>query len=200
MNTVELVSPRDYFRNQVSAATQSLKVQINDELEFYLVNLLCDFINPSLIAIDDEMPILDTPLAFMLKKALESSPDTQIKVYKRLGDASLYFAGYFQESFHRKTVDLSYYINMGAAAYERTAGLMRSHRNDPHFHSIYMNLAQEFHKLVSIVAEVSDSTPLPQTRDLLATYEKWQQTQSHKLRKILEEGGILPSRLPKDNQ
>jgi hypothetical protein len=103
MNTVEILSPQDFFRDQVTNAAQSLKLQLNDDIEFYLVNLLCEFINPAQLNIDDDMAVLDTPLAFMLKKAVESSPDIQIKVYKRLGDTSLYFAGYFQDFFNRKT-------------------------------------------------------------------------------------------------
>jgi len=80
MNTVELVSPLDFFRDQVTNAAQSLKLQLNDDIEFYLVNLLCEFINPAQLNIDEDMAVLDTPLALMLNKALESSPDPQIKV------------------------------------------------------------------------------------------------------------------------
>jgi len=192
MNTVELVNPLDFFRDQVCNATQSLKLQLDGDIEFYLVNLLCDFINPAHMNIDEGMTVLDTPLALMLKKALESTPDIQIKVYKRLGDTSLYFAGYFQDYFNRKTYDVSYFIDMGAAAYGQTSALMRSHKNDTHFSKIYLSLSQEFHKLVNIVAEVSESTPLARKRDLLTTYDRWQQTHSEKLRRILEEGGIIP--------
>ena len=192
MNTVELLNPRDYFRDQVYSAAQSLNLQLDSDIEFYLVNLLCEFINPAQLNIDDEMAVLDTPLAMMLKKAIESSPDIQIKVYKRLGDTSLYFAGYFQDFFNRKTYDVGYYINMGAAAYGQTSALMRTHKNDSHFSKIYLNMAQEFRTLVNIVAEVSESTPFAKDRDLLSTYTRWQQTQSSKLRRILEEEGIIP--------
>lgn len=192
MNTVQLVSPRDYFRDQVCSAAQTLKLQLDGDVEFYLVNLLCEFINPAQLSIDEDMAVLDTPLAMMLKKAVESSPDIQIKVYKRLGDTSLYFAGYFQDFFNRKTYDVGYYINMGAAAYGQTSALMRSHKNDSHFSKIYLSMAQDFRSLVNIVAEVSESTPLSKDRDLLTTYTRWQQTQSSKLRRILEEEGIIP--------
>lgn len=81
---------------------------------------------------------------------------------------------------------------MGAAAYGQTSALMRSHKNDSHFSKIYLSMAQDFRSLVNIVAEVSDSTPLSKDRDLLTTYTRWQQTQSSKLRRILEEEGIIP--------
>jgi hypothetical protein len=201
MNTVELVSPLDFFRDQVTNAAQSLKLQLNDDIEFYLVNLLCEFINPAQLSIDEDMAVLDTPLALMLKKALESSPDTQIKVYKRLGDTSLYLAGYFQDYFNRKTFDVGYYINMGAAAYNQTSTLMRTHKNDSHFSKVYLSMAQDFRSLVNLVAEISESTPLASKRDLLTTYTRWQHTQSGKLRKILENEGITPiALLNKDPQ
>jgi len=201
MNTVEIQSPLDFFRDQVTNAAQSLHLHLNDDIEFYLVNLLCEFINPAQLNIDEDMTVLDTPLAFMLKKAIESTPDIQIKVYKRLGDTSLYFAGYFQDYFARKTFDVSYYINMGAAAYNQTSTLMRTHKNDSHFSKVYLSMAQDFRSLVNLVAEVSESTPLARKRDLLTTYNRWQHTQSGTLRKILEEEGINPIPFPnKDPQ
>lgn len=192
MTTVEIVSPAAYFRDRVNSASQTLKLELDGEIEFYLVNLLCEFINPAQLALDSNMDVLDTPLALMLKKALESTPDMQIKVYKRLGDTSLYFAGFFPDFFHRKSYDLGYYIEMGAAAYEQTSALMRSHKNDRHFSKIYSGLAQDFHKLVSIVSEIAESKPVTQDRDLLATYMRWQHTQSETLRRVLEEEGIIP--------
>jgi hypothetical protein len=201
MNTVEIQSPVDFFRDQVTNAAQSLQLRLNDDIEFYLVNLLCEFINPAQLNIDEDMAVLDTPLAFMLKKAIESTPDIQIKVYKRLGDTSLYFAGYFQDYFARKSFDVSYYINMGAAAYNQTSTLMRTHKNDRHFSQVYLSMAQDFRSLVNLVAEVSESTPLARNRDLLTTYNRWQHTQSGTLRKILEEEGINPVPFPnKDPQ
>lgn len=201
MSELALLKPIDFFRDQVCSAAESLRLELEDELEFYLVNLLCDFINPAQLQIDETMDVLGTPLAFMLKKALESGPDTQIKVYKRLGDTSLYFAGYFQDYFNRRTYDAGYYIAMGAAAYEKTSLLMRNHKNDPHFAQIYSGLSQEFRKLVAILSAVSESAIPLSKRDLLATYTRWQQTQSESLRKILEEQGIpLPPHIVKDQQ
>ncbi|MCX6128859.1 MAG: hypothetical protein NTX25_07320, partial [Proteobacteria bacterium] len=142
--------------------------------------------------IDESMDILATPLALMLKKAIESSPDMQIKVYKRLGDTSLYLAGYFPAYFNRKTYDLAYYIDMGTAAYEQTSALMRAHKNDRHFSKVYSGLAQDFHKLVNIITELSESTPVTQDQDLIMAYKRWQSNKSGTLRRVLAEEGIKP--------
>lgn len=199
MSGVSLLHPRDFFREQVCSATAELRIELEEHLEFYLVNLLCEFINPAQLQIDENMDVLDTPLALMLKKALESTPDTQIKVYKRLGDTSLYVAGYFQDFFNRRTYDADYYIAMGAAAYEKTSLLMRTHRNDPNFASIYACLSQDFRKLVTIIGLVAETISPAQPRDLISTFVRWQQAPSEKLRKALEEQGVpLPLIQPKD--
>ncbi len=191
MSTLTLLSPQDFFRTQVCAASKTLQIELSHEIEFYLVNLLCEFINPSQLAIDQEN-VLDTPLALLLKKALESSPDTQIKVLKRLGDTSLYVSGYFQDSFRRKAVDVSYYIDMGSNAYDHTAQLMRSYKNDSHFSKIYTTLAHEFRNLVALISEIAETLLVSRSEDLLDTYIKWQNTQSVKLRRVLEDKGVLP--------
>ena len=191
MSTLTLLSPQDFFRTQVCNASKSLQIELSHEIEYYLVNLLCEFINPSQLAIDSEN-VLDTPLALLMKKALESSPDNQIKVLKRLGDTSLYMSGYFQDCFKRKAVDVSYYIDMGSTAYGHTAQLMRSYKNDSHFSKIYATLSQEFRNLVALITEIAETLLVSRNDDLLDTYIKWQNTQSVKLRKILEEKGVSP--------
>lgn len=192
---LDLVRPEEYFRDKVSAATSQLKTQIDDKIEYYLVNLLCDFIDPTKLRTDqDDIDVLDTPLAIMLKKAVESAPGTQVKMYKRLGDTSLYVAGFFQGYFTRKTFDIDYYISMGSSAYSHVSVIMRDRHNDAYFRQMYQSLAADFQKLVEIVSIIAEEHPMNQKNDvnLLGIYEQWMKTQSDRLRKILEEQGIQP--------
>ncbi len=192
---LDLVRPEEYFRSKVSAATSQLKTQIDDKIEFYLVNLLCDFIDPTKLRSDqDDIDVLDTPLAIMLKKAVESAPGTQARIFKRLGDTSLYIAGFFQGYFARKTFDIDYFISMGSSAYSHVSDIMRDRHQDAYFRQMYQSLAQEFQKLVAIVSVIAEEHPMAQKNDvnLLGIYEQWEKTQSNRLRKILEEQGIQP--------
>lgn len=191
MSQLTLLSPQDFFRTQVCDASRSLAITLPHDIEYYLVNLLCEFINPMAMHIAQEN-VFNKPLALLMAKAMESSPDEQIKVLKRLGDTSLYVSGYFQDCFKRKVVDVSYYIDMGSVAYGHAAQLMRSYRNDRHFSEIYSTLAQEFRKLVAVITEIAETLLVSRSDDLLNTYIKWQNTQSVKLRKILEERGVEP--------
>ncbi len=191
MSQLTLLSPQDFFRNQVTEASQSLSLKLPEDIEFYLVNLLCEFVSPLAMRIGEEN-VLDKPLALMMAKAMDSSPDDQIKVLKRLGDTSLYVSGYFQDCFKRKAVDVSYYMDMGSVAYEKTAKLMRDYKHDNHFSKVYSTLSQEFKKLVAVIMEVAESLVASRKDDILGTYLKWQSTHSQRLRRILEDQGVEP--------
>lgn len=191
MNQVTLLTPQDFFRTQVTEASKTLGLSLSGDIEFYLVNLLCDFISPDTMHLDHKN-VFNTPLALMMAKAFESPPDDQIKVLKRLGDTSLYVSGYFQDCFKRKAVDVSYYIDMGSVAYGHTAQLMKSYRGDNHFSKIYATLSNDFKRLVAVITEIAETLLVGRPEDLLNTYIKWQNTQSVRLRKILEEQGIDP--------
>ena len=158
MTIVDFVSPKDYFHDRIAAATEQLNLSLAEDIEYYLVNLLCEFIKPADMTID-ELNLLDTPLALILKKATESSPNHQLKIYKKLGDVSLYIAGYFQDSFARKAVNASYYVSMGSSAYHSASRLMGNRHGDPHFMQMYAGLSKEFQNLVKIITHVSGGIP-----------------------------------------
>lgn len=154
---VDLVAPLEYFHTQITQATNDLNIGLDTRLEFYLVNLLCEFINTSKLKNNiNDIDILNTPLAIMLKKALEADTSRQVKIYKSMGDVSLYFCGYFSDYFNRKTFDSDYYMAMGSIAFSKVANIMRHTHNDEEFGNLYDVLATEFKQLVLIVSRVSE--------------------------------------------
>ena len=189
-----LINPTEFFREKVSSAIGNQKLELNEEIEFYLVNLLCEFINPEKInSVMEEMNVLETPLALILKKALESpQQEEQIKLYKVLGDTSLYVSGYFQDFFNRKTYDIDYYITLGSNAYNNVSSLMRDGFKGNQFPQIYHSLSHNFPMLVEVLAEVADLLGNSENANLLALYDRWTKNQSERLRKKLEESGIEP--------
>lgn len=191
MSQLTLLSPQDFFRTHVTEASKSLSFHLSPEVEYYLVNLLCEFVHPLAMQLNDEN-VLDKPRALLLAKALDSTPDEQIKVLKRLGDTSLYVSGYFQDCFKRKAVDVGYYIDIGSVAYDKTASLMKTYKHDTHFSQIFQILAKEFRKLVALITEIAETLQASRNDEILSTYQKWQNTQSQKLRKNLEEKGVEP--------
>ena len=191
-----LVSPQEFFRGRVTEASSNLKLMLGEDIEFYLVKLLCDFIEPEKIVepiAEDYANPLEAPLALMLKKAQETStPEQKIRIFRILGDTSLYVAGYFQDYFNRKTFDISYYMNMGSSAYSSISDLMREDRTS----AVYTELAEFFPQLVDVVAEIADVNDPSDNKDLLSIYDRWNRAPSPRLRKILSEAGIKPVKVP----
>ena len=174
--------PSEFFKERVRVALTNNNLTLDNEVEFYLVTLLCNFIKPQ-EALD--LQRLDTPLALFLKEALESSDSYQQQErFKVLGDLSLYVSGYFQESFNRKTIDIDYYIAIGSSAYQKVATLSAQ--------GLYRKLATNFPQLIEVVSEVAMIPDQDKPVDILATYDRWTRSNSKRLLKVLQELGIDP--------
>jgi hypothetical protein len=190
--TLTLVAqPQDYFRELITEALGKQKVSTQPETEFYLVNLLNQFMTTDrLYARNPEGGVREEALAIMVKEALEQpQPHTQSALFRHIGDVSLYTAGFFQESLNRKLVDVDYYIGMGGTAYQHVA--IRT--DEEALKSIYEELANKFGALVDVLAEVSDRTTPRTEKDILRLYELWVRTRSERAAKALQEAGILPN-------
>lgn len=189
-----LQNPAEFFRSKIIKASEQQQIVLSKEVEFYLVNLLCHFISPDkYFNIDDEIDIFDTPLALILKKALESPPDKQVMIYKLLGDTSLYISGYFQDYFNNKTFDIRYFFSIGSQAYSNVAVLLRGKNKDRDFYYLYNELSNNFDVITEIIATISDSTlQNSKPSNILAIYDRWTKRNSDRLRHKLEHSGIIP--------
>jgi hypothetical protein len=195
------IGPQEFFREKVTSAVTNQGIKLSDEVEFYLVNLLCDFIAPSKVETPaGELDALETPLAIMLQQALEAPPSQRLRICKYLGDSSLYIAGFFQDYFNRKTFDIGYYISLGASAYTTASTIVRDHHGDDHFSHMYDDLAGKFGKLVDVVAEVSELPGQARPIDILAVYDRWTRCNSDRLRRALNKVGIEPIPTTREKQ
>ncbi|MBM4251251.1 MAG: hypothetical protein FJ146_04730 [Deltaproteobacteria bacterium] len=191
------INAQEFFRERVSAVVAKQRVDLSDHIEFYVVNLLCEFIAPNKLSTSTgELDAFDTPLAIMVKEALEAPPAHRARIYKYLGDSSLYMAGFFQDYFNRKAFDLNYYISLGSSAYTNVASLMRERHGEEHFSCIYEDLADKFGDLVEVVAEVSETPGSAKPIDILAVYDRWTRKNSDRLLRMLRDVGITPIQTP----
>lgn len=190
-NLTLVSQPQDYFRELVTEALENQKLTTQPETEFYLVNLLNQFMTTDrLYQKDSEGSTKQEPLAMMVKEALENPvPQAQSALFRHIGDVSLYTAGFFQDSLNRKLVDVDYYIGMGGAAYQQVA--VRS--EEDLLKAIYKELAEKFGALVEVLAEVSDKTSQRTEKDILRLYEIWIKTRSTRAAKALQQAGIIPN-------
>lgn len=150
------ISPREFFREKVKDSLKANLVSIDNDTEFYLVNLLCQFIDPSpYFTVEEDIDFFNTPLALILKQALESTPDRQILLYKLLGDTSLYLCGFFQESLAKKKITCDYVISLGSHAYENVSVLMKRNKGDANFNKLYGSLSCSFENIVKVLVTIS---------------------------------------------
>ena len=193
-----LTSPSEFFHGKITEASNHLRVKLDERVEFYLVNLLTRFISSDAIAGDGETSddVLSTPLAMMLKRAMEAPPELRPQIYRHMGDSSLYVSGFFQDYFNRKCFDISYYMDMGASAYKQASELSKSQSRDDALHETLEMLAKNFSVVVDVVAQASDSSALQQDTTLLSLYDRWNRSGSERLRMILENKGIHPIKVP----
>lgn len=188
-----MINPTEFFHEQVNAAIAKQNVNVPQEVRYYMVNLLCDFISLQNLTIDSgESTVLDEPLAMILKQALEAPPQRKVKIYKRLGDTSFFMAGFFQDFFNRKCFDSNYFVTLGVGAYSRLSYIFQEHQQEEHFQGIYSCLAGSLPQLVEVIAQVSEQPGNPKPSNILAIYDRWTRTGSDRLRQTLNDFGIVP--------
>jgi len=133
------------------------------------------------------------PLAHMLAEALEApTAIARQRSLQRLGDVSLFVAGFFARSFARKLIDIDYHIAMGGNAYSSLADTMQRSISGRCVAAIYAQLAQKFQRLVDALNEVSEMSYRHTDADILRLYEVWMKTGSPRAHGLLNKLGVQP--------
>ncbi len=121
--------------NEAQAAT---RLVLNEHTESYLVFLLMRFAHgPKLI---------ESIVALDFLESMHSSARMRIELMRDVGDKSLLFCGLFPGIAQKRQVSLSYFSNMGQAAYTTVGEL----QGDSHA-ELYFQLSAEFNKLRQIL-------------------------------------------------
>lgn len=184
-NTIHVFSqPLEFFRHLVTTAIENQKVEVTQDIEYYLVSLLTQYME-----IEKMRRSAQDPLAIQLQKALISGTHERIQLLKELGDFSLYISGFFSDSLNRKLIDIDYYMAMGGVAYNNLSHTVSAMSV---LQTTFKDLAQRFGTFVDILAEVSDSAFVHTHRDVLRLYEKWLKTKSERLAELLKKEGLFP--------
>jgi hypothetical protein len=175
----------EYFKELVESAMARQHVHAADLTEYYLVNLLCQYVR---IDAPHDRAEHSRPLALRLARAFESAGSEQRARLRSIGDFSLFMSGFFADSFARRAVDIDYYKAMGEYAY---GSLSRS--EEEAFADVFAELSRKFVGFMDVLADISERTTLARTSDLLRLYEKWLRTGSERDGQRLIERGILPN-------
>jgi hypothetical protein len=190
---VPVANLREFFRDALHASLQRQKLAVEDQTEHYVVNLLTLFArSEALYERTPDGPRLK-PLVVMLTEALEApSSNDRHRGLQRLGDVSLFVAGFFAQGFARKLIDVDYHIAMGGRAYGALANALDRRRSRV-LAQVFAELAAKFQPMVDALNEISETSYRHSDRDILRLYELWLKTGSRRSFDILRRLGVEPT-------
>jgi hypothetical protein len=188
-----VASLTEYFRDALQGALAHQHLSVEDQTEQYVVNMLTLFARAEHlyegVPTGPKMP----PLVNLFANAVEASTAIEReRALQRLGDISLFIAGFFAHGFARRLVDIDYHIAMGGRAYGTLAdALARGPRRV--LAAVYGELAAKFQPLVDALGEISDAARTYTQADVLRLYEVWLRTGSARARGLLAQLGVAPA-------
>ncbi|MEJ0086603.1 MAG: hypothetical protein WDO72_13025 [Pseudomonadota bacterium] len=197
MTIQPVASLKEFFRDALHDALSHQHVAVDDQTEHYVVNLLTLFSDAdALYERDTRGPAQRTrlkPLVVMLAEALEApTQEARFRGLQRLGDVSLFIAGFFSAGFARKLVDIDYHIAMGGRAYGTLADHCPPARGRT-LRQVFAELATKFTPMVDALNEISESSYQHSDKDRLRLYELWVKTGSERSRRLLRKLGLEPA-------
>lgn len=164
-----------HWRALVTAAESRADCCLDAELEGYLVMVLLRYArSPNRL---DERAIADLGAV-----AAGAWPEQ----LREVGDKCLVFTGLLPEEAGRAGMPVSYFVEMGRAAYRQLA----EHSGDP----LYRRLSEAFVALMDVLQAMRYLDDGHRSVDLLALYDLWQETGSqHAYRVLCATTHALPS-------
>lgn len=188
-----VASLQEFFKDSVAAAMTKQGVAADDHTAYYVVNLLTLFARHDALYHEGKPGPGLQPVAALLAAAADSpSRASRNAILRRVGDTSLFVAGFLGDGFARKLVDVDYYIDMGGAAYGQLSGDVRGTREGRAFGTVFAELATKFRDFVDVLAEIRDSGK-EAAIDVLRLYEVWLKTGSRRAARLLREQGLEPN-------
>jgi hypothetical protein len=188
-NLVASPSLTGFFKELLAEAAGHQRVALAETTEFYVVNLLAEFAAAEKLFTETDDGRKDVePLAILYHRALQQDREGKIRTLRRLGDVSLYQAGFFSSSLRETVVGADYYIQMGGSAYGQVATLAPAAA----FAGVYRELCQKFRPLVDVLEEIAARGMVSSgSEGTLKVYESWVRTGSDRLERILLDAGLV---------
>jgi hypothetical protein len=185
---------REFFRDTLHGALLHQHLCVGDQTEHYVVNLLTLFARSEALYEMTPDGLRLKPLVAMLCEALAAPSGTseRNRSLQRLGDVSLFVAGFFAQGFAAKLIDIDYHINMGGLAYAQLAQAIARGRGRV-LAAVFAELSEKFQPMVDALNEVSEGCAAPSDRDILRLYEIWLKTGSARCYAQLKRLGVTPT-------
>jgi hypothetical protein len=186
---LQVTGLREFFRDSVQNALRKQHVDVDAQTEQYVVNILTTFARSDELYEHTPDGLRLRPLAHMFADAAAApSRERQQHSLRRLGDVSLFIAGFFAQTFARKLIDVDYHIAMGGRAYATLADGVRAKA----LAQVFAEMARKFQRLVDVLNEVAEMSHVHSDKDVLRLYEIFVKTGSPRAREILTRLGVVP--------
>ncbi len=180
-----------FFFDRVRAARANQNMDVEEATEFYLVNLLVDFLRTRRLVESGGRRVDEQPLAIrLLETRVAPRGGDRFRDLKHLADSTLYLLGFFRGSFRRSSVDLSYYAGLGESAYGDLARLT-GRRTGTDRDEMFGELSDKFGDCVELLAEVSDGDRAG-AGDVVQLYEDYLAFGGERSRRRLADLGVHP--------
>src|SRR5499425_3378100 len=185
---------REFFRDTLHGALVRQHLSVEDQTEHYVVNLLTLYARSEALYENTPEGLRLKPLVAMLCEALEAPAGTveRHRYLQRLGDVSLFVAGFFAQGFAAKLIDIDYHIAMGGRAYSTLADAPARTRSRV-LGQVFAELAEKFQPMVDALNDVSETNYKHTDQDILRLYEVWLKTGSKRSFQILKRLGVDPT-------
>jgi len=184
----------EFFRSSVERSMRRQGVEAEEPTAHYVVSLLTLFARSEALYDDSESRRGLRPLALLLLDAVEAArPAERTLALQRLGDVSLFIAGFFADSLADKAVDVDYYISMGGGAYRSLSNEVCRTPRGALIAPVFDELSSKFKHFVDVLADVRGYARGEPERDVLRLYELWLKTGSRRAERALRELGIEPN-------
>lgn len=181
-------STLDFFHKHVKESIKNQNIKITKISEHYLVHLLADYTltHKAFKLTGNNI----RPLTLIYHQAQFETANRKIKIFKELGDFSLFITGFLPDSLNRKVIDVDYYISLGRSAYENLSVIFEEiHESD--FNLLFYELAEKFVAVTDILAEISSESFTQWNDGILRLYERWLKTRSKRDERLLFKKGII---------
>ncbi len=170
MNILTNVTSTALWHEVVCTAEQSCSVALKEEIESYLVFLLMRYIN--------KPEVVKQIIALDFLQSLERPSVQREAALCEVGDKCLLLAGLFPSIAKSRLVRVSYFVNLGQAAY---FGISKKN-ND-----LYDHLSHQFVLLMDILQSIRQYTKTFPDLLPLDAYELWNDTGSQRALSALKQ-------------
>ncbi len=165
MTSIVLGSSTSQWQRIIHEAGESCQLQLDEEMESYLVFLMMRF--------QDCPEVAESVIALEYLNSQLASGRLKQDQLREVGDRCLLFSGFFPKRADKCRVKISYFVEIGRSAYHQLAG-----HSVAKIQQLYLHLAEGFVPLMDVLQTVRQmGQDLPVLGPLEAT-ELWQDTGS----------------------